>query len=62
MLFTVLVVLCYCTTVSSTDQYYVVTESTTDCLPADGVFHFMLLTHLTSLTIPSSISKKELTC
>ena len=38
LLFTVLVVLYYCTTVS-TDQYYVVAENTTDCLPADGECH-----------------------
>ena len=33
-----LVVLYYCTTVS-TDQYYVVAENTTDCQPADGECH-----------------------
>ena len=38
LLFTVLVVLYYCTTVS-TDQYYVVAEDTTDCRPADGECH-----------------------
>ena len=38
LLLTVLVILYYCTTVS-TDQYYVVAENTTDCLPADGECH-----------------------
>ena len=37
-LFTILVVLCYCMTVS-TDQYYVVVENTTDCQPGDGECH-----------------------
>ena len=36
--FAILVVLYYCTTVS-TGQYYVVAENTTDCLPADGECH-----------------------
>ena len=38
MMFTVLAVLYYCTTVS-TDQYYMVAENTTDCQPADGECH-----------------------
>ena len=38
LLFTVLVALYYCTTVS-TDQYYVVAENTNDCQPADGECH-----------------------
>ena len=38
MFFTALIVLCYCTAVS-TDQYYVVAENTTDCQPADGECH-----------------------
>ena len=38
LLFTLLVVLYYCTSVS-TDQYFVVAENTTDCQPADGECH-----------------------
>ena len=38
MMFTVLAVLYYCTTVS-TDQYYTVAENTTDCQPADEECH-----------------------
>ena len=41
MFSTLLVVLCYCTAVS-TDQYYVVAENTTDCQPADGECHSLL--------------------
>ena len=37
-LLTILVVLCYCMTVSS-NQYYVVAENTTDCQPGDGECH-----------------------
>ena len=39
LLFAVLFVLYYCTTVSTDFQYYVVAESTTDCQPADGECH-----------------------
>ena len=39
LLFAVLFVLYYCTTVSTDSQYYVVAENTTDCQPADGECH-----------------------